>query len=370
MHVHLLVPDLLRKDYLAPDRRHYLLPDSDNTAPALPCAEMIFARGRRTTIGDSLYSWLAARHGLPEAALTAATSLLGDGGTPGTTHWLRADPVQLTVDRDALVLADACVFSITADEATALAQTVNAHFAPTLAFDVTTPLRWYARLNEGFAATAPATAIQWTPVHAARGQAIQGNLPQGAEAMRWNAIANEVQMLLHEHPVNTAREGRGEPAINSLWFWGAGGIATPEARAFDQVHANDPVIRGLVQSAGGNASVLPASAPEWLRIARDSGRALVMLDGLSGPAAYADHAGWMTQAHHIEREWLDPLLEALRRGRIGMLSITALGSRDSSANEESGSSGIEVEVVRGDLRRFWRRIKPLERYLNLTGERT
>ncbi len=370
MHVHLLVPDLLRKDCLAPDRTRYLPAGSDEATPALPCAETIFARGRRTTISDSLYGWLAARHGLPEAALTAATSLMGDSGTPGTANWLRADPVQLTVDRDALVLADASVFAISSDEAAALAQTVNAHFAPTMAFEVVAPLRWYARLDEGSAATAAATAIQWTPVHEARGQAIQDNLPQGADAMRWNAIANEVQMLLHEHPVNTAREARGEPLINSLWFWGAGSISTPEARVFDQVHANDPVIRGLVQSAGGSASALPANAPEWLRIARDSGRALVVLDGLSAPAAYADHAGWMAQARHIEREWLDPLLEALRRDRIGMLTVTALGNRDGSANAESGSSGMEVEMVRGDLRRFWRRIKPLERYLNLTGERT
>ena len=366
MHVHLLVPDLLRKDFLAPDRTRYLPADSEAAMPALPCAETIFARGRRTTISDSLFGWLAARHGLPEAALTAATSLLGDGGTPGSAAWLRADPVQLTVDRDALVLADACVFSITVDEAAALAQTINAHFAPTLAFDVITPLRWYAQLNEA----SPAETIQWTPVHETRGQAIQGNLPQGAAAMRWNAIANEVQMLLHEHPVNTAREGRGEPLINSLWFWGAGHIATPEARAFDQVHANDPVIRGLVQSAGGSASALPANAPEWLRIAQDSGRALVVLDGLSAPAAYADHAGWMAQAHHIEHEWLEPLLEALRHGRVGMLTVTALGSRDGSARGESGSSGVEVEVVRGDLRRFWRRIKPLASHLSLAGEHT
>ena len=365
MHVHLLVPDLLRKNWLAPDKKAYLPSESNQAAPALPCAELIFARGRRTTTNDNLYGWLAARHGLPQAALTAATSLLGDGGTPGNATWLRADPVQLTVDRDALVLADASVFSITADEAASLAQTVNVHFAPALAFDVVAPLRWYARLNDA----SSATTIHWTPVREARGEAIQRNLPQGADAMRWNAITNEVQMLLHEHPVNTAREARGEPLINSLWFWGAGRIASPEARVFDQTHANDPVIRGLVQSAGGSASALPANAHEWLRVARDSGRALVVLDGLGAPAAYADREGWMAQARHIETEWLDPLLQALRAGRIGMLTVTALGSRGDAPGDDSPSAGIEVELARGDLRRFWRRSKPLERHVSLAGER-
>ena len=38
-------------------------------------------------------------------------------------------------------------------------------------------------------------------------------------------------MLLHAHPVNEAREARGEPAVNSLWLWGAGPRAAPGRRA-------------------------------------------------------------------------------------------------------------------------------------------
>ena len=43
------------------------------------------------------------------------------------------------------------------------------------------------------------------------------------------------------------------------------------------------------------------------------------------------------------------MLAALRAGRIGMLTVDALSLRGS----------LRVEVVRGDLRRFWRRAKPL-----------
>lgn len=375
MHVHLLVPDLLRKDFLAPDPKSFAASPGDTAPPALPSAALLLARGRRKTLAGGAYAWLAERHALQDGALTAAISLLGDGGspdtpgTPGTSgtsgmaHWLRADPVQLSVDRDALVLADASVFTLTAAEAASLAQTVNAHFGPALNFDVVTPLRWYTRIDA-------APDLRWTSVREARGQAIPKNLPQGTQAMHWNAIANEVQMLLHEHPVNVAREARGEPMINSLWFWGAGCLATPTKRAFGQVYAEDPVARGLAMAAGGSAATLPATADEWLRGSTGSagsadphtaGLVLFVLDGLAAPAAYAERGQWAEQAARIERDWLAPLLAALRGGRIGMLTL-ALPGHDADAGGVE-VPGVEVEIVRGDLRRFWRRARPLTHYL-------
>ena len=53
-------------------------------------------------------------------------------------------------------------------------------------------------------------------------------------------------MLLHEHPCNQRREQRGELAVNSLWFWGAGTDSRPRADVrFDAVWSDDPAARGL-----------------------------------------------------------------------------------------------------------------------------
>jgi hypothetical protein len=358
MHVHLLVPDLLRRNLLAPDLKGFASP-GHATAPAMPSATLLLARGRRRHAASGIYDWLAERHGLQVRQLTAATSLLGDGGAPGGDSWLRADPVQLTVDRDSLVLADASTFSISADEATALMQTINTHFAPELQFEMRTPLHWYARLGED---AHVAMALRWTPLHAARGQAVRGNLPQGDNAMRWNALSNEVQMLLHGHPVNTAREARGDPLINSLWFWGAGPLFAPEGSAFGQLFADDPVARGLCIAAGGSAAPLPQDARAWLQGEAGSGKVLFVLDGLSPPAAYADHEQWAEQAARLEQDWFAPMLAALRSDRIGMLTL-ALPGNTTDDDPAAHTQGIEAEIVRGDLRRFWRRVKPLPHYL-------
>ena len=40
-------------------------------------------------------------------------------------------------------------------------------------------------------------------------------------------LLNEVQVLLHQHPLNAARQTRGLPPVNSVWFWGAGRLPAP-----------------------------------------------------------------------------------------------------------------------------------------------
>ena len=51
-----------------------------------------------------------------------------------------------------------------------------------------------------------------TPFDAARLRGIFPFLPQGADAGLWQRWQNEIGMLLHEHPVNEARRGRGQRA--------------------------------------------------------------------------------------------------------------------------------------------------------------
>jgi len=43
--------------------------------------------------------------------------------------------------------------------------------------------------------------------------------PKGVEALHWHQLFNEIQMLLFSHPVNEAREVRGELPVNSVWLW-------------------------------------------------------------------------------------------------------------------------------------------------------
>ncbi len=69
--------------------------------------------------------------------------------------------------------------------------------------------------------------------------------PSGGSEKLFHQLLGELQMLLHDHEVNTARQSAGLPVINSLWFWG-GGIA-PEAvvRPMPDLYSADPLFNGF-----------------------------------------------------------------------------------------------------------------------------
>src|SRR5256885_15089389 len=145
-------------------------------------------------------------------------------------------------------MAETCV--VRRAESEALAEPPNRHFGPTMLFYPMRPARWYVRLEK-------APDVQTTPAAAARGVAIDEKLPSGPDAMRFHALMNEAQMLLHEHPVNAEREARGVPALNSIWFWGGGGIAAAKARPFSAGVARRPLAPGRPPAPGIPAHPLP-----------------------------------------------------------------------------------------------------------------
>src|SRR5207249_2013553 len=219
----------------------------------------------------SAEAWLFERFGVPKQRNwpVAPYTLLADGGAPERHYWMRADPVHLRVSRDSLGMAD--TFEVSRAESEALVETLNRHFGQTMLVYPLRPARWYLRLEK-------APDMQTTPAAAARGAAIDDKLPSGPDAMRFHALMNEAQMLLHEHPVNAEREARGEPALNSIWFWGGGVIDATKARPFSTVIADDPLARGLALAAGIPALALPKDAGSVLGALGDQGRVLAAPD--------------------------------------------------------------------------------------------
>src|SRR5229473_7125284 len=326
MHCELYIPD-------------FFPPEGLSRADSLAAAETLIARGRRNRVAlVSPEAWLFGRFGVAKQRdwPVAPYTLLADGGAPERHYWMRADPVHLRVSRDSLGLAD--TFEVSRAESEALVETLNRHFGQTMLFYPLRPARWYVRLEK-------APDMQTTPAAAARGVAIDEKLPSGPDAMRFHALMNEAQMLLHEHPVNAEREARGEPALNSIWFWGGGVIAAAKARPFSAVVGDDPLARGLALAAGIPARSLPKDADSVLASLGDEGLALVVLDAPREAQLRERRAG-------LERDWFLPLLAALKSGRIGMLTLHLAGE----------NRLLQVETVRSDLRYFWRLRKPLSAY--------
>jgi hypothetical protein len=310
----------------------------------LVAAETLFAKGRRLRLAaSSREAWLFERFAVPKQRdwPAAPYTLLADGGAPERHFWLRADPVHLRLGRDTLTFADGAALDVSRAESEALVETLNRHFGDAMLFYPLQPARWYVRLPG-------APDMRTTPPSAAREETIEGNLPSGPDAMRFHALMNEAQMLLHEHPVNAGREARGEPALNSVWFWGGGVIGAAKERPFSIVFGDDPLARGLALAAGIPARALPRNAGVMLAAAAHEGVALVVLDP---PRSATGHSRERRAA--LERDWFGPLLAALRSGRIDMLTLSLPGA----------DSLLEVETVRSDLRHFWRLKRPLANYL-------
>jgi len=335
MHCRLLIPDLFPPD---PAFAEHL---GERRFPHL---EKLIARGRRgCDAWQSVEQWLLEAFSVARQQdwPSAPFALLGDGGTPGEDFWLHAEPVHLRADRDRLVIADSTLLDISMEEAQALAQSVNSHFEPDLHLEPARANRWYARLS------AP-PGQPTVPLSAILGRSLE----PGSAAIGWHAIMNEIQMLLHEHAVNEAREARGAPAINGVWLWGGGRLAEIKAPPLRAVLSQHPLALGLASHAGVRGSYPPEDVARWLERGEPEGVHLVVLDALSVPARHRDLERWSLEVQALERRWLAPLFEALQRGRIGMVSMH-LGSE---------SQVLNTETTRSDLRHFWQLRKALGHY--------
>lgn len=293
MHAELIVPGLLA----APK------------AERLPALELLLARARSTQAEPQSYeAWLGEAFGvepLPAGALTASAE----------GFWLRADPVHLQLMRNRMVLLP--VGGLQPAESAQLVATLNRHFAGMHEFRCPYPDWWVVR-------TTPA-AIATPPTREVAGLDVDTHMPDAP----WPALLNEIQMALHEHPVNEVRE----MPVNSVWLWGPGELPDAVAADWRSLTADEPVALGLARLAGISHRAPPRSAAAWLESAvPQDGRHLVVLEGTAAA---------------LEAAWFAPLLDALRGGRVGMLSIHV------------PDAGLSFEVARTDLRRFWRRARPL-----------
>lgn len=304
----------------------------------LPGLEALLARGR---LRD------APAEG-PEAALCealgvarqqdwpiAALALAAEGEDPGAAWWLRADPVHLQVMRDRIVLAGSELLDLTHAEAEALAASIGRHFGAGLMPRVRHPHRWYLSFDV-------APDLRTTPLAAAVGRDIGALLPQGTDAGLFRARLNELQMLLHAHPVNQAREARGAPTVNSLWLWG-GGHAPALAIDPPRVYAQDAAIRALASRCGAQSQVLPEKLPAEVLATRS----VVVLDDLSVSGQAGDAWGWREAVRTLDSTWFMLLRTRLRSvGPHGLALLDPV-------------HGKMLGLAARDAWRIWRRSRPL-----------
>lgn len=267
----------------------------------------------------------------PVAALTAAI----DGLPAEHGVWLRADPVHLQLQRDRTLVLAAPALPVSSDEAAALAEALNRHFAVEgLQFLAPHPSRWYLQQEEAPIHDSP-------PLSAVAGKP----LPRNRGTDRWHRLLTEMQMLLHAHPVNAAREQRGIPVINSLLLWGAGRKPAVPGRHYSHVWSNDPLACALAVLGGAESAAEPAGFPDWLQSAAGGGegRHLVMLDQAHAAARYSGPEAWLGAVAALEESWFAPLWQC-PGSTLDLIEIVAINPEHC----------LRLRLRPADRLKFWR----------------
>ncbi|MGF6568822.1 hypothetical protein ABH945_000898 [Paraburkholderia sp. GAS333] len=311
--------------------------------------------------------WVARQFGaLPGNAAAADEAplapymLRADGGEPGEATWACVQPVHVRIAHDHLVLIDPASLELSDADAAALLAVARPLIEELgVRIEAPKPARWYLS-GDGFGTLAGASPLR------ASGRNIEIWLPHeahsGERSRAWMKLQNEVQMAWFEHPVNEAREARGLPAVNSIWFHAQGAAQTVRS-PFGQVFSDAAATRGLAMTAGVETAAPPASFAAWSALegaghgangasaARNptataaSNPTLVELDPFSAPYIEQDWARWNDAFAALQSDWFEPALAALQSGRLAELGLTLCG--------DTGS--VTLTVTRGDLRKFWRR---------------
>ncbi len=312
-------------------------------APALPGLERIARFGHRRALPQGWRAWLAQYLGLSALAGEAAACVAARACPVALSGavWL-ATPVHCVAGHTGVHLEQRGLLKLPPATLAALAADFDAVFKDS-------PLRLVPLASGGFLLSGP--GLPGTDAHSIEparcvAVAMHGTLPVDRVLRRLGA---EIEIWLHEHPVNRERSARGELAVTGLWMWGGGTLAPalPAAGAAhihpsDRAFARDPYVDGLWSAAGGAGSV-PAAPSRLEELERlGAGRSIVVV-ALAELLAARPRAGLGDALVALDGAWLLPATGLLRRGAWRELVLIA--------NDRC------ITLARYDVLKVWRRAR-------------
>lgn len=240
------------------------LPDLPRFAPDHPLRALLHKADDLSGGAKGYLGGLAERFivpgGLPAAALTRELM----AGDAAGAQWLCADPAWVQPDLNGARLLACGQMQLSAEAAHALAKPLKPVFGDAgMILEVSSPDHWHIRLPHDSPVPDFASPEQ------AMGEDLYEHLPQGADSRRWRVLLNEVQVLLHQHPLNAERREQGLPPINSLWLWGGGRLPDRVKTELRGVIGDDVLLGALARRASlpvqaRDAVALAAAQAGWL----------------------------------------------------------------------------------------------------------
>lgn len=279
--------------------------------PALPGLARLLASARLAHAAPvAPEDWLAQAFGLEGSMPFAALRLAGRGhAADDSARLLCADPASLRFAREHLVLDGPEQVTASREELDALFTSLNAEF---------NDIGHFHHLDgEGYlslaAAHADKLAVELAPLSAVTGRPVSHFQPEGPQAAWWARLANELQIVCHNHPVNQAREARGAPLLNTLWLWGAGPAPTALRAPAARIRGEGILLRGLAHYAGCELVDDAHAAWQWI-------------NALEAPARARDQQGWSTALAALDDSVFKLLADLLQSG----LSIQLVAPSDTT----------------------------------------
>jgi len=235
----------------------------------------------------------------PSAALTRT----GELGEPAAGFWMHAQPLYFAAGMQHLSAMLLCEHNL-------VLPSERGALAPTLAEHLQLSGFELAGGHEGEWLVRSANALQFASVSPERAVAmpLEEAMPQGPDAAMLGRLMTELQMLLHEHPVNAQRQARGALPVNALWLHGEGALdlgSLPLCPALPQAFGHDLYLRGLYRLHDLTVAAPPTDATSLLPLLNASAVVIVDTDDLDT----------------LESSWLAPLAGALAPRGISQLEL-------------------------------------------------
>ena len=309
-------------------------------ATRLPALSALVGRGSsRQSAAIRYMEWLGRSFGVGENLPWATFRRAGETGLPtlgaGETC-LCADPVSLAFTRDSLLLGSPDSLALSMEDSNALVAYLNEQFGDIGIFEAATPTRWYLR-------TRAAIGTRFHALPDVIGRPVAYFQPEGENATFWTRTLNELQVALYNHPINQARQERNHPTANGLWLWGTcETLPAHLSRPADAVISDDPLIRGLARMASVfTQTASAAGSPAHGK----AGHTWWHDDSLASAATAGDIDAWAAALLRIEENWLQPLWEAWRAGKLHALRIVA----------PCDKTLLQIEISARSKWQFWRK---------------
>jgi len=283
-------------------------PGTANRDRDLPALNWLASRGHRVSVsGGEWRAWLLSRFGpggevLQHCPAGAALRTLVTGRR-AEGCWACAEPVHLVAALDHLRLAPRSALRVAPAEGRALVESLSEAIAGsgfTLQHLEHGPWLLACRDDIDCETIEPALA---------EGRDVRDCLPAGRDGAAVRRLTSELQILLHDHPVNLRRSDVGLPPVNSIWLWGFGRAVHVTRPPLPMLCCDDFWLAGLWQVHG--------LAPQPLGAARDA-----LAAGASTLVAAADASDDPGAQLALWESLLGvPLARALKSGRIRNASL-------------------------------------------------